>query len=83
MKSTSMAALAQLAALTLRVPVIDRTGLSGFYDFPYDLTQEETGRDSAPSIFTVVADLGLKLESRKAPFDVIVIDAGNKVPAEN
>ena len=39
-------------------------------------------RNSAPSIFTVVSDLGLKLESRKAPFEVIVIDSGDKVPTK-
>lgn len=83
MKSTSMATLAQLASLTLRVPVIDRTGLSGFYDFPYEVSQEETGSDAAPSIFTVIADLGLKLESHSSPSDVIVIDAGNRIPVEN
>jgi uncharacterized protein (TIGR03435 family) len=83
MKSMNMAALAQFATLTLRIPVLDRTGLSGYYDFPYELTSEETQRDSEPSIFTVISGLGLKLESRKAPFDVIVIDSGEKVPAEN
>ena len=83
MKSMSMVALAQFATLTLRLPVIDQTALSGSYDFPFDLTQEETGRDSAPSIFTVMGDLGLKLESRKLPFDVLVIDAGEKVPVQN
>lgn len=80
MKSMTMATLAQYASLTLRTPVLDKTGLSGYYDFPYDLSQEETLRDSAPSIFTVFEDLGLKLDSRKGPFDVIVIDSGNKVP---
>ena len=40
-------------------------------------------RLSAPSIFTIVEDLGLRLESRKAPLDVIVIDSGNKAPTEN
>jgi uncharacterized protein (TIGR03435 family) len=83
MKSLNMAALAQFVSLMLRSPVVDATGLSGYYDFPLDFTQEETLKDSAPSIFTVVADLGLKLESRKAPFDVIVIDGGDKVPIEN
>jgi uncharacterized protein (TIGR03435 family) len=38
---------------------------------------------SAPSVFTLVESLGLKLESRHMPFDVIVIDSGNKVPTEN
>jgi uncharacterized protein (TIGR03435 family) len=83
LKSTNMAALAQLITLTLRTPVIDKTGLSGFYDFPYEISQEEAGRDSAPSIFTIIADLGLKLASRKAPLDVIVIDAGNRIPDPN
>jgi len=83
MKSMSMAALAQFTSLMLRRPVADATGLSGNYDFPLDLTLEETGKDSAPSIFTVIADLGLKLESRKTPLDVVVIEAGNKVPIEN
>jgi uncharacterized protein (TIGR03435 family) len=83
MKSMNMAALAQFASLMLRRPVVDATGLSGYYDFPLDFTQEETGKDSAPSIFTVIADLGLKLDARKAPLDVIVIDAGSKVPIEN
>jgi uncharacterized protein (TIGR03435 family) len=83
MKGMNMAALAQFASLMLRRPVVDATGLSGVYDFPLDLTQEETGKDSAPSIFTVIADLGLRLESRKTPLDVIVIEAGSRIPVEN
>ena len=83
MRSMNMATLAQYASLTLRTPVVDKTGLSGYYDFPYDLSQEETLKDSAPSIFTVFEELGLKLESRKEPFDVIVIDSGNRTPIEN
>jgi uncharacterized protein (TIGR03435 family) len=64
--------------------VIDATGLKGSYDFelnwsPDDgrtpllngVPQESTG----PSIFTAFQEqLGLKLESRKAPVDVLVID---------
>ena len=83
MRSMNLATLAQFASLTLRTPVLDKTGLSGYYDFPYDISQEETLKDSAPSIFTVFEELGLKLESRKEPFDVIVIDSGNRTPIEN
>ena len=82
-KSMSMAALAQFVSPMLRRPVMDRTGLVGHYRFPLDPTREETGQESAPSIFTVVGELGLKLESRSEPFDVIVITGGEKVPIEN
>jgi uncharacterized protein (TIGR03435 family) len=41
---------------------------------------ERTG----PSLFTAIQEqLGLKLESRKAPVDIVVIDQIQKVPAEN
>lgn len=40
--------------------------------------------ETAPSLFTAVQEqLGLKLESRKAPIDLIVIDHLEKTPAEN
>ncbi len=40
--------------------------------------------DSGPSIFTAVqTDLGLKLESRKAPVEMHLIDSVNKIPTEN
>jgi uncharacterized protein (TIGR03435 family) len=37
----------------------------------------------APSIFSAIQKLGLKLEPRKAPLEFIVIDKGNRVPTEN
>jgi uncharacterized protein (TIGR03435 family) len=63
--------------------VVTGSGLQGYYDFPLDLSREETLRDSAPSIFSIVEDLGLDLNPRKAPFDVLVIGRGNKIPIEN
>jgi uncharacterized protein (TIGR03435 family) len=90
MKSTSMELLARMASQTLRAPVLDQTGLAGFYDFPYHFSMEEMGgmtsqtaASDKPSIFTIMENLGLKLESRKAPFDVLVIDRGNPTPAGN
>jgi uncharacterized protein (TIGR03435 family) len=58
--------------------VIDRTGFNGQYDFSLRWVPDETDPNSVPdgpSIFTAVQEqLGLKLESGKAPVDAIVID---------
>ncbi len=83
-RNMSMATLAQYVSLTARTPVVDQTGMSGRFNFPYEMSSEEMGgKDGYPSIFTIVEELGLKLESKKLPFDVVVIDRGNKVPIEN
>ena len=65
--------------------VIDRTGLTGNYDFTLRWSPDngatsasnEPGAqaDTLPSIFTAVQEqLGLKLESTKAPASVLVVD---------
>lgn len=65
--------------------VVDRTGLSAIYDFTLQFTPDDgtavpgagssAADPTAPSIFTAIQEqLGLKLESGKAPVDVIVID---------
>jgi len=75
----TMAVLAdQLARVVGRV-VVDKTGMSGRFDFalqwtPEDSTAAQTDT-SAPSIFTAIEEqLGLKLESVKAPVPVLVVD---------
>jgi uncharacterized protein (TIGR03435 family) len=89
----SMTGLAQFLSLMLRRQVVDLTSLEGYYDFPLELSLEERGGLSAepgaaeppssPSIFVTMDKLGLKLDSRKAPVDVVVIDDGTKTPIEN
>jgi uncharacterized protein (TIGR03435 family) len=39
--------------------------------------------EGVASIFTAVQALGLKLESRKGPVDLIVVDSAQKMPSEN
>lgn len=60
--------------------IVDETGLTG--DFDADLTFDvNSGRTTsapvgnpAPSVFTAVADVGLKLDATSAPVEVLVID---------
>ena len=71
-------------------PVLDQTGLKGIYDFTIDLSGLGFGgslppaESTGPSVFTAVQnDLGLKLEARKQPIDIMVVDSVQKVPREN
>jgi uncharacterized protein (TIGR03435 family) len=56
-------------------PVVDRTGLTGKYNFRL-VYSPEMGDATGPSIFTAVQEqLGLKLESDRGPVEVVVIDS--------
>jgi uncharacterized protein (TIGR03435 family) len=87
------ATLARQLSHILRATVVDKTGLSGRYDFDIKWSREEGAElaarlpnggspgtdasppDPGPSIFSALEDqLGLKLEAKKTPTDVIVID---------
>jgi uncharacterized protein (TIGR03435 family) len=70
--------------------VIDKTGLTGKYDFTlvYDMhrTDMPGGPDDGPSLIIFDAlqkQLGLRLVDAKAPFNFVVIDRGEKTPVEN
>jgi uncharacterized protein (TIGR03435 family) len=76
--------MSQFAQFLQRVgrPVIDKTGLTGRYDFdlafaPMAPSTPDTPADPArPTIFIALEEqLGLKLQSTKGPLDVIVIDS--------
>ena len=89
-----MANLAVYLERQLRRPVVDRTGLSGRYNFQLDWTPDSgpcaapideggpgtpVSSPDGPSIFTAVQEkLGLKLESTKGPVAVIVVDHAEK-----
>jgi len=92
-QGVDMASLAHGLEWWLKRPVVDKTGLTGRYDFTVhyarDVTQAHPGAgDSAdggapigaqelgePSLFTALQEqLGLKLEAKKDPLAVVVID---------
>ncbi len=63
--------------------VIDNTGLTGGYDLTLEWTPNPSADSAEPSLFTALQEqLGLKLESTKAPVEIIVIDNIER-PSEN
>jgi uncharacterized protein (TIGR03435 family) len=76
-QNATMPLLAQRLAQMLRRPVRDETGLAGNFDFKFNYEQDET--DSG--LVTAIQKLGLKLESRKAPVEHLVVDHAEKPSA--
>lgn len=60
-------------------PVIDRTGLSGRYDFTLNYvpaTRAAADATGGPSLFTALEEqLGLRLKAAREPMEVLVIDS--------
>jgi uncharacterized protein (TIGR03435 family) len=84
-QAVGMVDLTRILSQRLGHNVLDKTALTGKYDLAMEWPPEDrsgpmsdggNGTDSsAPSIFTVLQEqLGLKLESHKAPLEVLVID---------
>jgi uncharacterized protein (TIGR03435 family) len=86
-RNESIANFSQMLSLTLDRVVTDMTGLTGTFDFVLDyapLDPRFSDPAGARSIFTALQEqLGLKLESRKGPVELLVIDAVRKTPTEN
>ncbi|HVV47173.1 MAG TPA: TIGR03435 family protein [Bryobacteraceae bacterium] len=60
--------------------VVNKTGLSGFYDFTLEW---EAGEDAEASLLRALREqLGLRLSSEKGPVEVLVIDRAEQ-PSEN
>jgi uncharacterized protein (TIGR03435 family) len=84
-----MDTLASMLSSATGRPVRDTTGLKAVYDLKLEWLPENAGAEpkpeqsNVPSIFIALQEqLGLKLESTKAPIEVLVIDRVEK-PAEN
>lgn len=63
-------------------PVVDKTGLTGTYNFTLDWTppvktvlpEAVASPDDTTSVFTALEDLGLKLQPSTGPIDTVVVD---------
>ena len=78
-----MSATAVQATIRLGTLVVDETSLPGLWRFAVMHAREETSGGETPPFSTVPRDeLGLKLEQRQGPVEVIVIDSIER-PSEN
>ena len=85
----TMVSFADVLANEVERPVIDMTGLGGTYDIRLEFAQIKPGPglpipQDAPDLFTALTDqLGLRLESRRGPVVVLVVDSALRQPTEN
>jgi uncharacterized protein (TIGR03435 family) len=66
-----------------QIPVLDKTGLTGIFDFSVDM-RPELGTDGFTSWQRVLQNqLGLSIESRKEGLSILVVDSAARIPTEN
>jgi uncharacterized protein (TIGR03435 family) len=97
--SATLDSFSSAMSVLLACPVLDKTGIQGHFDITLNVTREDlagiklpsngagpdvaTENNASSSIFAAIQELGLKLESRKAPILHIVVDSAEKVPTGN
>jgi uncharacterized protein (TIGR03435 family) len=87
----SMDNVAAFLSSRMDMPVLNFTGLKGVYSLTLDWVPESRqAKDDAsslpagPSLFDAVQDqLGLRLERRKAPVEILIVDHAEKTPISN
>jgi len=93
----TMPEFASILRLNLDRPVVDKTRLTGVYRFkveldvsqmatrmvPRDVNGNPTNEPTGVSTFKAVEGLGLRLEERRMPFGVLVVDKIERTPTEN
>jgi uncharacterized protein (TIGR03435 family) len=93
----SMQRLSEFLSRQVDRPVLDMTGLKGVFDLTLDWTPDESlsakkpgegevaiDAPKSPSLLTALQEqLGLKLQARRAPIEILVVDHAEKVPTEN
>jgi uncharacterized protein (TIGR03435 family) len=97
MGTMTMQGLASLVSMQLGRPVVDMTEIAGDREITLDFSALDTHgggmmrvkypppveSDPGVSVFKSIQTLGLKLESRKLPAEVIVVDHAEKMPTGN
>ena len=82
-----MSDVVSLLSRYMKALVVDQTGLAGEFEVKLVWTPDDRPvpeDQQGASIFAAVREqLGLRLESRKGPMEVMVIDRAEQTPTEN
>ncbi len=82
--SMSMTQLTALLSHFLEEPVLDRTGMVGWYgvklQWPVDASATNEASANAGIVGAIESQLGLVLERKKGPLEVLVVDRAEKKP---
>jgi uncharacterized protein (TIGR03435 family) len=82
-KQIPMDQLLSILGGSLHREVLDESGIDGVFDIKLDWAPDETKASDKPSLFTALQEqAGLRLEARKAPREVVVVDRAER-PSEN
>ena len=87
-RKTTVAQFAAHLADEFHAPVVDTTGLKGEFDFVLNIAPYITPESKSEDIPGIAAQaieqqLGLKLESRRTPIEVLMVEHLEKAPVEN
>jgi uncharacterized protein (TIGR03435 family) len=96
-QGATMFQLIDFLSMQLRQPVVDQTGLTGRFNYFLDVNAyftEEMRNNGHPNgapppeaasmvAQAIQAQLGLKVESKKTPLEMLVVDRADKAPTEN
>jgi uncharacterized protein (TIGR03435 family) len=81
-ENISMSILASRLERYLERPVLDQTGITGFFDFKFVYASDEQHPDVVSAILASAQGIGLKLASGRGPVETITIDHAEK-PSSN
>ncbi len=88
----TMAQLMETVSSPLQGVVVDQTGLKGSYDFTLDMSAFMGGGDFKPTgiedVITLIIQaakeqLGIIIEQKKVPAEVLIVEHIEKIPVEN
>lgn len=89
-RSATLATVTEFLSRFMDRPLVDMTGLSGQYELTLPFVPEilpggaiPKFPEPGPTLFDAVKALGLKLEARKLPIEMLTVFRAEKTPAEN